>query len=94
MNTGNFADEATAKAFQWLTEPGSMQVGMLENAMRNYDAPVYDPADVGKHLERALKAPMSSYRGDVSKVQMIVLAIAVIDHANTNGWNVVSEPGD
>ena len=89
---GRFADQATGEAFEWLTEPGSVQVGMLEDAMRNYGAPVYDPSDVGKHLERALNAPMAGYKGD-TKVQMMVLAIAVIDHAATKGWDIVSEAG-
>ena len=91
MRGGSFADQATGEAFQWLTEPGSMQVGMLEDAMRNYDDPVYDPSDVGKHLERVLNAPMAGYKGDASKVQIIVLAVAIIDHATSNGWDIVSE---
>lgn len=93
ITQGRFADQATGDAFQWLTEPGSVQAGMLEDAMRNYGDPVYDPSDVGKHLGRALNAPMAGYKGDASKVQMMVLAIAVIDHAATNGWDIVSETG-
>lgn len=89
---GRFADQATGEAFEWLTELGSVQAGMLEDAMRNYGDPVYDPSDVGRHLERALSAPMAGYEGD-TKVQMMVLAIAVIDHAMTNGWDIVSEAG-
>lgn len=90
---GIFADQATGEAFQWLTLSGSIQVKMLEDAMRNYSQPVYEPADIGKHLTRALSAPMGGFSGDVSKVQMIVLAIAVIDYASTQGWNIVCEPG-
>ncbi len=90
---GQFADQATGEAFEWLTEPDSVQVGMLEGAMRNYDDPVYDPANVGKHLGRALNAPMAGFKGNASKVQMMVLAIAVIDHATANGWDIVSEAG-
>lgn len=91
--TERFADQATGEAFEWLTLPGSMQVKMLEDAMRNYNQPTYDPADVGKHLSRALSAPMGGFTGDVSRVQMIVLAISIIDHASISGWNVVCEPG-
>lgn len=88
---GRFADQVTGEAFQWLTEPGSIQVGILEDAMRNYGDPVYDPSDVAKHLERAINAPMAGFKGDASKIQMIVLAIAIIDHAASNGWDIVSE---
>ena len=88
MSTSGFDDKATGEAFQWLTKPGTIQVSMLESAMRNYRDPVYDPSDVAKHLARALGAPMADFKGDVSKVQMIVLAVATIGHASSMGWDV------
>lgn len=91
---GSFSDRETGEAFQWLTEPDSIQVRMLEDAMRNYNDPAYDPADVAAHLARALRAPLGGYKGDASKVQMIPLAVAVIDHTVTNGWDIVIEAGD
>lgn len=86
-------DISTIEAFEWLILPDSPQAEMLENAMRNYDAPAYDPADVGKHLEKALTAPVDGFMGDLSKVQMTTLAIAIISHAVVSGWDTVPEPG-
>ena len=90
---GRFADQATGEAFEWLTEPGSVQVGMLEDAMRNYQHPVYDPVDVGRHLLKALMLPMAGYTGDTSKVDALSLAVAIISHAIEQGWDVVEEVG-
>ena len=88
-----FKNSETGRAFEWLTTAGSMQVVQLENAMRNYEYPVYDPADVGRHLLKALSAPMAGYGGDASKVDVLPLAVAVISHAITQGWDVVEEIG-
>lgn len=94
MANDNFFDNAdNDQAFNWLTLPGSMQAAQLENAMRNYAYPVYDPADVGEHLLKALSMPMAGYNGSTTKVDVIPLAIAIISHADTLGWNVVEEIG-
>ncbi len=81
------------KAFRWLTTAGSMQAGQLEHAMRNYRYPVYDPADVGQHLMKALAMPMAGYPGDASKVDPVTLAVAMITYASALGWDVVVELG-
>ncbi len=86
-----FSDHETRIAYEWLTKPYSIQVRMLESAMRNYNDPVYDPSNVGKHLVKALQSPMGGYTGDVFKVKIIVLAIAIIDHSKLKGWDVVKE---
>ncbi len=88
-----FNNAENAKAFQWLTTPSSIQAVQLELAMRNYDQPVYNPADVGQHLLKALSAPMAGYPGEASKVDAIPLAIAVISHASAMGWDIVEEIG-
>lgn len=92
-NQNQFNNAENEQAFTWLTTPGSMQAMQLENAMRNYEYPVYDPADVGQHLMKALSMPMAGYSGDASKVDVIPLAIAIISHANALGWSVVKEIG-
>lgn len=89
----NFGNSENDRAFQWLTKPDSIQVVLLEDAMRNYAHPVYDPADVGTHLMRALSAPMARYAGDPTKVDPVVLAVAVIDYGCRHGWDVVQEIG-
>ena len=81
------------RAFAWLIAPGSIQVDQLEHAMRNYEHPVYDPADVGLHLLKTLSRPMAGYPGDATKVDAMPLAIAIISHASTMGWDVVEEIG-
>jgi hypothetical protein len=81
------------RAFRWLTTPGSMQAAQLEHALRNYEDPVYDPSDVGQHLMKALSMPMAGYPGDASKVDALPLAIAMISHASSMGWDVVEEIG-
>lgn len=86
-----FNNPENDKAFRWLTTPASMQAAQLEHAMRNYEFPVYDPADVGKHLLRALALPMAGYTGDVSKVDAVPLGVAVISYGNALGWDVVEE---
>lgn len=88
-----FKNSENRRAFEWLTAAGSMQVVQLENAMRNYEHPVYDPVDVGRHLPKALSLPMAGYHGDASKVDMFPLAVAVISHAITLRWDVVEEIG-
>lgn len=88
-----FNNPENEKAFSWLTTPGSMQAAQLEHAMRNYQHPVYDPADVAQHLLRALSMPMAGYTGDASKVDAIPLAVATISHASAMGWDVVKEIG-
>lgn len=70
-----------------------MQAAQLEHAMRNYDQPVYDPADVGQHLLKALSMPMAGYVGDATKVDVIPLAVAIISHASAMGWDIVEEIG-
>ena len=91
--TSNFGNSENDKAFQWLTKRDSMQAAMLEDALRNYAHPVYDPADVGTHLMRALSAPMAPYDGDPTKVDAVLLAVAVIDYGCQQGWDVVEEIG-
>ncbi len=86
-----FNNPENDRALRWLTTPASMQAAQLEHAMRNYDHPVYDPADVGQHLLRALSLPMAGYTGDASKVDPVTLGVAVISHANAMGWDVVVE---
>lgn len=88
-----FKNSENDRAFEWLTTAGSMQVVQLENAMRNYEYPVYDPADVGRHLLKALSLPMAGYHGDASKVDVLPLAVAVISHTIAQGWDVVEEIG-
>ncbi|MCH7993584.1 MAG: hypothetical protein IIB57_03975 [Planctomycetes bacterium] len=89
----NFGNSENDRAFQWLTQRDSMQAAMLEEAMRNYAHPVYDPADVGTHLMRALSAPMAKYAGDPTQVDAVLLAVAVIDYSCQQGWDVVEEIG-
>ena len=91
--TDQFQNPENDRAFRWLTAAGSMQAAHLEDAMRSYGHPVYDPVDVARHLLRALSAPMASYEGDESRVDVLVLAIAVITHAIAQGWDVVEEAG-
>ena len=81
------------RAFHWLTAAGSMQAAQLEKAMRTYGHPVYDPADIGRHLMKALSLPMAGYGGDASNVDMLPLAVTVISHAIAEGWDVVEETG-
>lgn len=88
-----FNNRETEEAFSWLTTPGSMQAAQLEHAMRDYEHPVYDPADVGQHLLKALSLPMAGYTGDASKVDVLPLAVAVISHAIAKGWDVIVEVG-
>ena len=88
-----FDNPENERAFRWLTTTESMQAVQLENAMRNYDHPVYIPADVGQHLLKALSLPMAGYTGDASKVDVIPLAIATISHASAMGWDIVKEIG-
>lgn len=88
-----FTNKENDKAFLWLTTPGSMQVAQLELAMRNYQHPVYDPADVGQHLLKALSMPMAGFTGDASKVEVVTLGIAMISHATVMGWDIVEEIG-
>lgn len=88
---GRFGDQDTEDAFGWLTETDSLQAEMLESAMRNYADPVYDPSDVAKHLLRALSAPMAGFKGNTAKVNMMTLAVAIIDYAINNTWDVVIE---
>ncbi len=88
-----FNNAENERAFNWLTAPGSMQAAQLENAMRNYQHPVYDPADVAQHLMKALAAPMAGYPGDVTKVDKLPLAVAVISHGILMTWDVVVEIG-
>ncbi len=92
-NQDEFKNSENDRALQWLTTAGSMQAVQLENAMRNYEHPVYDPVDVGRHLMKALSLPMAGYGGDASKVNMLPLAVAVISYAITEGWDVVEEAG-
>ena len=92
-NPNQFNNSENDRAFQWLTTPGSMQAVQLENAMRNYEHPVYDPVDVGRHLMKALCAPMAGYDGDASKVNMLPLAVTVITHTIAMCWDVVVEVG-
>lgn len=89
--TDQFNNPENDRAFRWLTTPASMQAARLEQAMRNYEHPVYDPADVGKHLLRALSLPMAGYTGDATKVDAIPLAIAIISHSCSMGWDIVEE---
>ena len=91
--TGHFGNSENDRAFKWLTQRDSIQAALLEDAMRNYTHPVYDPADVGTHLMRALSAPMDPYDGDPTKVDVVLLAVAVIDYGCQQGWDVVEEIG-
>lgn len=88
-----FDNPENDRAFDWLTATGSMQAAQLENALRNYEYPVYDPIDVGQHLLRALSMPMAGYAGDASMVDAIPLAVGMICHASAKGWDVVEELG-
>ena len=88
-----FNNPENDRAFRWLTTPGSMQAAQLEHAMRNYEQPVYDPADVGQHLLKALSLPMAGYAGDASKADAIPLGVAMISHACAMGWDIVEEIG-
>lgn len=92
-NQNLFKNTENDRAFQWLTTPGSMQAAQLESAMRNYEHPVYDPTDVGQHLMKVLSMPMAGYNGVASNVDIIPLAISIISHGNTMGWNIVVEVG-
>ena len=88
-----FNNPENDRAFRWLTTTGSMQAAQLEHAMRNYEHPVYIPADVGQHLLKVLSLPMAGYPGDASKVDAIPLAVAMISHASVMGWDIVKEVG-
>ena len=92
-NQNQFNNSENDRAFYWLTAPGSMQAVQLESAMRNYNHPMYDPADVGQHLMKALSMPMAGYSGVASNIDIIPLAITIISHGNTLGWNIVEEVG-
>jgi hypothetical protein len=92
-NPDQFKNSENDRAFRWLTARGSMQGAQLENAIRNYAHPVYDPADVGQHLLKALSQPMAGYTGDATKVDILPLAVAVISHGILMGWDVVVETG-
>lgn len=81
----------TEQAFIWLTAAGSMQSEQLEQALRNYPLPRYDIVDIGRHLIRALSAPMVKFGGSVARVDMLTLAEAVIEYAIANEWDVVEE---
>ncbi len=78
-------------ALLWLTAPGSAQAARLEDAMRNYALPVYDPVDVARRLMMALSMPAAGFGGDASQVDSIALAIAIIGHASEMGWDIVEE---
>jgi len=78
-------------ALLWLTAPGSAQESRLEDAMRNYALPVYDPVDVARRLMMALSMPAAGFKGDVTQIDAIALAIAVIGHASDMGWDIVEE---
>jgi len=93
QDSNQFSNSENKKAFRWLTISGSIQAAQLEHAMRNYEHPVYDPADVGQHLLRALSLPMAGFTGDASKVDVLPLALAVISHGMDMGWDVVKEVG-
>lgn len=80
-------------AFEWLTEPGSMQAAQLESAMRHYAKPVYEPEDVGEHLLKALSMPMAGFTHSTTKLDVISLAIAIITYTSTMGWDIVEEVG-
>ena len=88
-----FDNSENQRAFRWLTAADSMQAARVEDAMRNYHHPVYDPVDVGRHLLKALMLPMAGYTGDTSKVDALSLAVAIISHAIEQGWDVVEEVG-
>ena len=92
-NPNQSTNSENDRAFKWLTAPDSMQASQLEIAMRNYEHPVYDPADVGQHLFKALSLPMAGFPGDASKVDVLPLAIAVISHGIAMRWDVVKEVG-
>ena len=92
-NPNQFSNVENDRAFQWLTAPRTMPAGQLENAMRNYAHPVYDPVDVGHHVMKALSLPMAGYPGDASKIDILPLATAMISHAITMRWDVVEEIG-
>lgn len=81
----------TEQAFIWLTAAGSMQCEQLEQALRHYPLPRYDIVDIGRHLIRALSAPMVKFGGAVARVDMLTLAEAVIEYAIANEWDVVEE---
>ena len=88
-----FSNAENDRAFDWLTERDSIQAAQLEHALRNYAHPVYEPADVGDHLMRALSAPMAQYPGDPAQVDVVVLAVAVINYGCAQGWDIVHEIG-
>lgn len=89
-----FKNPENNRAFQWLTAPRSNQAVELENAMRNYEHPVYDPEDVGQHLLKSLLlSTEGGYTGDSSKIDILPLAFAVISHAIAMRWDVVEETG-
>jgi hypothetical protein len=81
----------TERAFRWFTLPRSTQVARLEEAMRNYNLPVYDMIDVGRHLMRVLMLPLCPLRHETPRVDMMNLAQAVIEFAVGMGWDVVEE---
>ena len=81
----------TERAFVWLTAPNSRQVNRLEEAMRSYVFPVYDPTDVGQHLMRVLMLPLCPLRHECARVDPMNLGHAVIEFAVGMGWDVVSE---
>lgn len=78
-------------ALLWLTAPGSSQASRLEDTMRHYGLPVYDPVDVARRLMMDLSASPTGFGGDPSQVDAVALAIAIIGHASEMGWDVVEE---
>lgn len=81
----------TELAFNWLTASGSVQAEQLEEAMRNYPQPRYDIVDIGRGLMKVLSAPTVKFGGIAARIDTLVLAEAVIDHAIDGGWDVVEE---
>lgn len=81
----------TELAFNWLVAQGSVQAEQLEEAMRNYPQPRYDIVDIGRGLMKVLNSPSVKFGGVASRIDSLVLAEAVIDHAIAGGWDVVAE---
>ncbi|RIK67276.1 MAG: hypothetical protein DCC65_06920 [Planctomycetota bacterium] len=81
----------TELAFNWLTAPGSVQAEQLEVAMRDYPQPRYDIVDIGRGLMKVLSSPNVKFGGVAARIDSLVLAEAVLDHAIASGWDVIEE---
>jgi len=86
-----FLNGQTRDAFDWLTQPESLQAKMLEKAMRNYNDPVYSVSLIAKHLMKAFESDIFGYKGDTSEIKFTILAITIYRYTRLHGWDIVPE---